>query len=168
MSTTYPSSALITGIDDNDAKYLARYSLAGNYTMRKLSFAEDKLPALSGITHKFSESMPDTYLAGLWRGDLVRGLLWKSFLDGKMSRPVSYRAPSWSWAALDGLVLWDENHVGCDEYFKIIPAETVPSEDDRMGKLRGGRVVISGKLDTSVKLPGNSDIIALVIGNAST
>jgi hypothetical protein len=47
------------------------------------------------------------YLVGLWRDDFIRNLLWyvevlESGNGGPSRRPQNYRAPSWSWASIDG------------------------------------------------------------------
>lgn len=76
------------------------------YTRTNLTFHSDKLIALSGIAHRFPYALEnDTYLAGLWAGDLMNQLLWcipspTKFLP--LSNPEedksSFVAPSWSWA----------------------------------------------------------------------
>jgi hypothetical protein len=88
------------------------------YSQRNLSKSKDKLTALSGLaamTSKLSGIIDDEYLAGVWKRDLIRQILWYSPSDGVLSlrRPGEYRAPSWSWAALDGEIrfhLYDEQY----------------------------------------------------------
>lgn len=84
-----------------------------NYSARNLSRSSNRFPALSGLAHAVMDATEDAYLAGLWRGDLCRGLLWsRGYLDStrkdaqRWARPTgsSYRAPSWSWASIDGPV----------------------------------------------------------------
>jgi hypothetical protein len=85
-----------------------------NYTKRQLTVESDKLPAISGIAKAFQSSgMGDTYRAGLWEADLLAGLTWYSrsgIPRGAWApthvRPQRYRAPSWSWASLDGELGW--------------------------------------------------------------
>ncbi|KAI1407405.1 HET-domain-containing protein [Hypoxylon sp. FL1857] len=95
------------------------YQLLEEYTRRSFSVSTDKLPALAGAAALFkSTKSAATYVAGLWREDLVRGLLWVAHhvrIPGRahwnispkstiveLSNPPEKRAPSWSWAALDG------------------------------------------------------------------
>lgn len=47
-----------------------------SYGIRDLSKASDKLPAISGVTKAFRAKLNNGYLAGLWRKDLMLGLLW--------------------------------------------------------------------------------------------
>ncbi|KAK8123142.1 heterokaryon incompatibility protein-domain-containing protein [Apiospora sp. TS-2023a] len=46
------------------------------YVKRHLTVPEDRLPALSGIADAFSHYMGDGYLAGVWKSDIIRGVLW--------------------------------------------------------------------------------------------
>jgi hypothetical protein len=84
------------------------------YTACSLTFEDDKLPALSGLASVYADETHDQYLAGLWKRTLHYQLLWMhNNLDGRdttrKSRPRTYRAPSWSWASLDGNVSYPED-----------------------------------------------------------
>jgi hypothetical protein len=75
-----------------------------DYTGRNLTRVSDKLPALSGYARHIQSLNADTYLAGLWKKDIVFQLLWyvADFqLTTTRSRSLTYRAPSWSWASVD-------------------------------------------------------------------
>lgn len=84
------------------------------YTARNLTNPHDKLPALAAIAQRYSHSTGADYLAGLWKPTFLQDLLWRhhpsfpliTVSDG--GNPVQsneYRAPSWSWAAVDGVIL---------------------------------------------------------------
>ncbi|KAF4906973.1 hypothetical protein CGCVW01_v012693 [Colletotrichum viniferum] len=62
---------------------------------------EDKLYAFSGIAKLFQEVSSDRYLAGIWRSRVLYLLNWSVFTP-KPKLSVQYRAPSWSWASVDG------------------------------------------------------------------
>ena len=64
----------------------------------------DKLPALSGAAKEMRALPEDEYVAGLWRKDLLKQLLCSIEPKTAITRPSRYRAPSWSWAAVDGQV----------------------------------------------------------------
>jgi len=99
-------------------------ALVQNYSGRKLTNAEDKLPALAGLAKLISEHTHDVYMAGLWLSHLEEDLCWRVYArrevglpantERKMypeelwdvSRPAAYRAPSWSWASIDAAVLF--------------------------------------------------------------
>ncbi|KAM7204824.1 Heterokaryon incompatibility protein (HET) domain containing protein [Rhypophila sp. PSN 637] len=77
------------------------------YSTRSLTKATDKLPALAGIAAQFSTLNRTTYVAGLWREDLHVGLTWSAWSEspGSLVRDKT-RAPSWSWASVDGLIVY--------------------------------------------------------------
>jgi hypothetical protein len=77
------------------------YHILDDYTFRALSVSSDKLPAISGLAHEFSSQIHSTYKAGIWLEDISFGLTWSYSEHG--IKPDSYRAPSWSWAAMDCL-----------------------------------------------------------------
>jgi hypothetical protein len=78
------------------------------YSKTNLANGEDKLIALSGIAKMMSAQVGQTYVAGLWREYIASQLLWRVepvFESGLFSYPSKrskdYRAPSFSWAAID-------------------------------------------------------------------
>lgn len=80
-------------------------SLVPAYTKLKLTKQDDKLPALSAIAEELRLRTGDVYLAGLWKHDLHRGLLWMCKPSARQPEPGClpdrYRAPSWSWASIE-------------------------------------------------------------------
>lgn len=80
------------------------YEIVEVYSRCSLTKPMDKLMALSGIVQRFEQITQDTYLAGLWERNLAPQLLWYVDDYRKMTRSPQYRAPSWSWACLDGNV----------------------------------------------------------------
>lgn len=76
-------------------------SIVRGYTRRFLTVTTDKLPAIAGVAAQYSETFGSGYLAGLWDFDLISELMWCS-TRSDITRPVVQRAPSWSWAAVDG------------------------------------------------------------------
>ena len=45
------------------------------YMRRFFTVGTDKLPAMSGLANIYHQQTGDTYLAGLWRKDLIQNLL---------------------------------------------------------------------------------------------
>ncbi|KAJ0115586.1 hypothetical protein J7T55_010409 [Diaporthe amygdali] len=101
--------------------YWAR--LVEDYTSRTLSHEMDKMPAIAGLAaifmeHSHTRALAAKYLAGLWyykgiypfegqkypTSQIPLGLLWRRSSVEYMRSPDTYRAPSWSWASLDGPV----------------------------------------------------------------
>jgi hypothetical protein len=75
------------------------YQILWDYGPRKLTYGTDKLPAISGLARLYSERLNNEYVAGLWRNSLLEGLAWQGL---GVTRVPQYRAPSWSWASVDG------------------------------------------------------------------
>ncbi|KAI0480679.1 heterokaryon incompatibility protein-domain-containing protein [Xylariaceae sp. FL0804] len=96
--------------------------VAERYSQLELSYASDRLPALSGVAQRVVQVLAQQqkqqqgqgggrYLAGLWEQHLAHQLPWR--LRDKQRRPAAagseygYRAPSWSWAAVFGSLVND-------------------------------------------------------------
>ncbi|KAF2729260.1 HET-domain-containing protein, partial [Polyplosphaeria fusca] len=74
-------------------------TLVSSYTALNITYGSDRLPALAGIITKLQDLTRDVCYAGLWKRHFLSGLLW--YVDNP-KKPAEYRAPSWSFAALDG------------------------------------------------------------------
>lgn len=85
-----------------------------DYTSRQITLERDRLPALAGLAERFRADFGGTYLAGLWLEDLPQTLLWTRSSGTCVRRPLTYRAPTWSWAALEGEVYFQDfrDHYG--------------------------------------------------------
>ena len=82
-------------------------SIISQYSRRLLTDPEDKLHALGGVAEDFYWQVQQPYLAGLWGGDLLPGLLiWRSD-DYAVKSPI-YNGPSWSWSSLTSPVSYHE------------------------------------------------------------
>jgi hypothetical protein len=82
------------------------------YSARRLTKDFDKLTAIYSVAYAMAtgvEGLGDSYTdyAGMWKEYLQHGLLWQ-VRDGTVSKPKTYRAPTWSWASLDGRLGWNE------------------------------------------------------------
>lgn len=86
--------------NDNNI-YEQWYRLIGIYTRLSLTNPTDKLAAVAGIAQQVQLRTGDTYLAGLWKSNIRRGLQWWSNPPSILVRPSTPQAPSWSWAALN-------------------------------------------------------------------
>ncbi|KAF2844606.1 HET-domain-containing protein [Plenodomus tracheiphilus IPT5] len=111
------------------------YGLVEDYSSRNLTEEPDKLPALAGLASKFSEEQnPGSYLAGIWSDHLPSALLWRTIplysrnRDQPISpltafsprRPQVYRAPSWSWASIDGEISYESQRIDyCDDTRRV-------------------------------------------------
>ncbi|KIW17466.1 hypothetical protein PV08_04660 [Exophiala spinifera] len=80
-----------------------------DYSRRDLAFVEDKLAAIAGLARRAQRILDSEYLAGLWMHRLHIGLSWQIAADMHATRASVYRAPSWSWASIDGPVSYDRS-----------------------------------------------------------
>ena len=84
--------------------YKAWSFIVTEYTSWKLTNPSDKLVAISGLARCMHAGLGGkvNYAAGLWDHYLFLQLLWT--LQNGSSPALKYRAPSWSWAYVDGRV----------------------------------------------------------------
>jgi hypothetical protein len=83
-----------------------------DYSARALTQSTDKLPAVASIARALAKQASMTYMAGLWKEDFLSGLFWFRNKDTEaLTPPQQYRAPSWSWASVDGRIDYRSNFV---------------------------------------------------------
>jgi hypothetical protein len=160
--------------EDQERNFARQWRLiVTEYTKRSLTVSSDKLPALSGLASVAfetrlggsvrEESLPrvvgsasgtrnQMYLAGLWRADLTHDLLWTPVLGDRVTSLLSrscqkgYRAPSWSWAAVDGPVEWKvpENLSPRLGVLEVLDASCVLATKDAFGQVAAGQLLVRG------------------------
>ncbi|OTA99437.1 hypothetical protein M426DRAFT_29012, partial [Hypoxylon sp. CI-4A] len=95
----------VSAAQGSEMEWKVWYQLLEEYTTRLFTISTDKLPAVAGVASLFKSTKPSaTYVAGLWKEDIAKGILWCAHyyhLPGRKVPPVK-RAPSWSWASIDG------------------------------------------------------------------
>ncbi|MCJ1442563.1 MAG: hypothetical protein MMC23_003059 [Stictis urceolatum] len=129
-----------------------------DFSKSDLTRAEDKLMAMSGIAKRMKVILGGQYLAGVWTSDLLAGLLWSPELGRLTSRPRMYRAPTWSWASLDGGVFpgWGNMKEALAEY---VGACVNPVADETYGPVSEGYLKLRGRLVTAtITLASNGRI----------
>ncbi|KAL6407633.1 hypothetical protein AUP68_08653 [Ilyonectria robusta] len=94
----------------NNVKNVRSMSLWGRliteYSRCELTHPSDKLHAIAGVAKWFEKVTGDEYVAGLWKSRFELMLDWRIH-EPKPRLTQDYRAPSWSWASVDGPVkLW--------------------------------------------------------------
>jgi hypothetical protein len=125
----------------------AWHRLVEKYTLRRLTQPTDKLPALSGLAHRFHELVRSRYCAGLWAGNLLEDMLWSSApwlrSPSDVVPPAQYRAPSFSWASVDTQVRFEhvassEEADGISQVARIVGFEIDNNELDPFGQVVDG------------------------------
>jgi hypothetical protein len=129
---------MISSVDDEDLR-LQWYRIVEAYSMRRLTFQKDRIPAIAAIAIRIQDQRPgDRYLAGLWQSSLCFDLLWFTirgqprYIDRKLFNPTSARIascsdpmnpmPSWSWASVPHRVRWNSTRsvvLSCVEVLDI-------------------------------------------------
>ncbi|OIW26873.1 HET-domain-containing protein, partial [Coniochaeta ligniaria NRRL 30616] len=111
VNTTQPEILFFRLKEDHPQRlrmYNFWYHMLAEYCRRDLKYVSDKLPAISALAEEMSHVLLDTYVAGLWRKNMFRGLLWHTAryrgrrLGPRVCPPRHFVAPSWSWASIDG------------------------------------------------------------------
>jgi hypothetical protein len=128
------------------------------FSMGALTRPGDKLPALSGLAkqfevmlwHRFKEK--DVYYAGLWKSQMSKTLTWHripvsdTVISQSPVRPHEWRAPSWSWASLDGAVQFPREEYGTVLCLKNIDVSVELATTNQHGALVGGQLILDGVL----------------------
>lgn len=127
-------------------------NLVRAYSTMSLTYPSDKLAAISGVARMVQSAVHDEYVAGMWREGFLSQLLWIGTPTGV--RPSVYRAPSWTWASVDGAIDFISNWF--DDSKEEIDAEVVDlhvsyATEDKTGQVLGGWLDMKGSL-RSVRL----------------
>lgn len=151
----FPSSFRGTLADNPSALQTASqswYNVLSAYTNRDLTFSDDKLVAISGIAKVVGAFFKDDYFAGLWGKSLPQNLLWSPYDEEDLPTPhvgtpsYTYRAPSWSWASLDGRITFFLCRVIPSQPISasVLTINTELSGPDPYGQVKSGTLTIKG------------------------
>ena len=140
---------------DVESCYIAWSWYVEEYSACALSHPEDKLVALAGIARVIAGALErcdaaDIYLAGMWKRKLLAQLLWACSPIYEGAQPVGFfRAPTWSWASVDGAVSLRSVDDGETMHATLKDAYTDTSVNV-YGAVSGGAITISGPLSRIV------------------
>jgi hypothetical protein len=123
------------------------HKIVSDYSGLNLSVHSDRLPAIAGVASQIAKSSRGRYLAGLWEEALLPDLLWHvdEPMDARtQQQPQAYRAPSWSWASVDGKVAFLTDGLVRDRSaFDVSDVECSPvSEVDQYGEVRSSKLKV--------------------------
>ncbi|KAJ5928311.1 hypothetical protein N7466_007267 [Penicillium verhagenii] len=150
------------------------------YSLRATSLERDRLNALAGVAShlSFFAALGPGYFAGLWQHELARQLTWytsdwhKSLGEDEslnIRRPIKYRAPSWSWASLDGGVVHfdcyydDEDEESPDVICEIMDCSTKATfpKLNPLGEILSAELTLKGPIRRAWFNPATSNIFIL-------
>jgi hypothetical protein len=135
-------------------------NLISSYSRLDITYRTDVLPALSGLASQIALITGGTYLAGLWKEDIHRELLWTK--EGSPAAPNPERVPpTWSWAStqqeginkqgylrfpLEDLAIPHENFIWDETCFLLLESRmTIPGKNPH-GQPSEGVLRVSGFL----------------------
>ena len=105
LQTAVPFGKNVLSDTSQRSVYALWYSIVVACSNCQLTNGDDRLPSLSGLASRFRSKLKgDEYLAGIWRGDMVHGLLWYRQYPNAHPQSVNapqIGAPSWSWVSCD-------------------------------------------------------------------
>jgi len=81
------------------------HDIVNEYSKGSFTFPADKLIAFAGIGPMISEHIGTEYISGMLLGSLTYDLAWWRWMEDRTRFPLidaCTRAPSWSWASVDG------------------------------------------------------------------
>jgi hypothetical protein len=118
-------------------------------TQRKLTKEHDKLPAIAGLARVMTPANGAIYLAGFWRNGFAEELLWypaalaKDPRHNDLQAPMRWRAPSWTWASVDGAVkFW--SYFDEDLDIEVVDASPGVKGIDPYGEVAYGSATLHG------------------------
>ena len=122
------------------------HDLVRAYTQGSLTYRSDKLIAMSALVRQYATRnrfRETDYVVGLWRPELPHALLWQVETG---LRPTKYRAPSWTWASMDGMVLYPvASRSSKDTCVEVIDI-SIKYKTDPYGLVESGNLKLRGFL----------------------
>lgn len=166
MTGTYTSKGPTTSVsslrdlakpdDHPDTIHEAWRMIFEFFSRLAMTYEMDRLPALSGIASAgltsmmSTESSTNTYRGGIWSSHISEALYWAG-TSHLAPRPALYRAPSFSWASVEGPITFRDplkvrrfldSHLGylgrtsCG----LLKCSSVPEGIDPYGRVTGGHI----------------------------
>lgn len=119
-----------------------------NYSLLSLTMPEsDKLVALAGVGRLYEERTKNTLVAGILKDTLPQSLLWER-RPAETKRSPTYRAPSWSWANVDGPLNFYQSRDLFGRWknvSEVLDVWAKPVEGhDHLGQIEDGAITIRG------------------------
>ena len=109
---------------DSDKMYLWK-TIVIQYSKRELTDPEDRLRAVMGITTELEKLWRDTNIYGHWKRWFVQLLPWYKPDSSRVKTRHLNRAPSWSWASVNGEIRYEEPLETIDAQIQTLAVATV-------------------------------------------
>lgn len=145
---------------DQEDPHTLWYSLIWEYGLRDLTYATDKLPAMSGFAKLLSKGIGAEYVAGIWSNALTDGLAWQGLGSRQPASQDHYVGPSWSWASYGGVAAMTQSPE--NQHIDIATVldwkVELKSEANPFGALSGAWLHIRGSIIPLSASEGTDDI----------
>jgi hypothetical protein len=102
------------GSDDTEKIYLWK-TVVQQYTDRDLTVPDDRLDAIIGIVCELETLWRHECIYGLWKKWFIELLAWYKPNDERERTRHIERAPSWSWASLNGVVKYKDFAISTED-----------------------------------------------------
>jgi hypothetical protein len=121
------------------------WSFILGYTRANATKSSDRIIALQGIASRIQRATGQQYVAGMWLNEtLPASLLWSAASPSPV-RPTVYRAPTWSWASIDGAINIEQVIASISvTYIEILGTYRPPGLQDESIDVRRENLIISG------------------------
>ena len=158
--------------------------MACSYSTLALTVTTDKIPALAGLAKQIQAGKGSSdYISGMWSDSLQIDLLWlvprsqslswkfdPSYKEIPARRCHTWRAPSWSWASIDGVIQYPRCALPCTSglkplkfYYTVI---STPSASG--GEMASGVLRLAGTLFKALLTGENDKYLISIEGNKPT
>ncbi|CAM1505046.1 Fc.00g106830.m01.CDS01 [Cosmosporella sp. VM-42] len=128
--------------------YYTWHQIVEEYTSRQLTRQSDRLPALIGLAKTFDRITGGTYIAGMWRENLIEDMVWKRDGNAGFHPPDQVIAPSFSWASILGSISYQPGrwgYHGIREYHsELVHAHESATWGDPYSRLDSGILTLQG------------------------
>ncbi|KAH8685741.1 heterokaryon incompatibility protein-domain-containing protein [Tricladium varicosporioides] len=164
LGSKYLSSSMTQMEDSLGVNPYDRWAdIIAEFSRRSLTQDMDMLPALAGIARAFAAITKDVYVVGMWKTELINQLCWwkesKAVFEfqGKgpdrflLTKPETYRAPSWSWAGFNGGVVWMSavpinGDTPLQSITTILKVNVEPADTDEFGQIKHAYLDLKGSV----------------------
>lgn len=135
----------ICGLETRDRMW---QDIMRRYSNTCLTFADDRVFALSGIVKVWQNTFRDQYVAGFWRRGLDHQLAWSKCRTElrKLGRSRTYLAPTWSWLSVDGPVTPSVLHPTDQIYAEVLEVSLRHRSENTAGSITDEVLVLKGRL----------------------
>lgn len=144
------------------ASHLWYSRIIPEYSKRAITFASDRLLAISAIAKQLAQGCKMQYVVGLWYEELALGLIWQR--NGEdFHEPGHQKGPAWTWASHNFQVTWDvradrshpilatgrgfdSSEILSSTQIQILDSRIMLSGTDPFGTVSEGQLTVRGKV----------------------